>query len=88
MLGFEGCFGKDVAGDGCVMLRGMSWSSIIGVVGWCVEWRGGAGPENSGVRDEDEVVLRVASIWGFVASLQLAIEKGWDWKGFVLRFGK
>lgn len=88
MLGFEGCFGKDVGGDGCVVFRGMSWSSIIGAVDACVELRGRVGPENSGVRDEDEVVLKVVSTWTFVPSFQLAIEKGWDWKGFVFRFGK
>ena len=72
MLGLEGRFGVDFGG---FVLRGISWSSIVGSVESCVEFLGSGGSEFSG-KGEDEVSLALVCPCGVESSFQLAIEKG------------
>ncbi len=60
----------------------------MGSVELCVEVQGLVFFGPSGVIGEEEVGSRLISVWDIAPLFQLAIENGWDWKGFVLSIGK
>jgi len=73
MLGLEG---RLEVGFGGAVVRGISWSSMIGSVELCVECNGKAGGGFSGVSEEEEFALALVCGCGVEPSFQLAMEKG------------